>query len=985
MTIYYVSNTGSNGAAGTSRSTAWADLTKVNATTFSAGDFILFERGGEWEGTITVGSSGSSGSPITYGAYGTGARPKFRGTQTLSTWTVDTGSIYTATCTTQIYQLFIDDVLIQNARIPKTGYYYIDTDVSTVSFTCTDLDSGIDYTDAVAHIRTAQWRLPSRAVASSSSQTITLVSEPTYGFDVDDAFFLNNHYDFLTQAGEWYYDPTGDDAYLWTPNSDDPDNYTIRVTNTSAMSGVDIAGYDYITFKGLHFTQYSGSGINGITTGSDYITIDDCKFSYIDGCAVEMKSTTYFTFKNSIMTRCQSGVLIQNEGISWAGLDINIDNNIAYDMMVFEDLGQQGAGNVPTGGYGAVNNAFFTRTKNVEWTNNKLFNIGYIGLQFYGQYTNAQYNYINGACKTLNDGGGIYTWVGQSGGTPNSTNSKYSTIQDNVIVAVNNQGTGYNESYATTFSNFCVYLDEASEEVSITNNVIDSGNASVGIFYHYTINCDSSNNMIYDSVGGLYGSQLSGMSTLNEMTYNTVCNKEDTIAWYLGSPISAQLGRTNALVGDLSYDYNTYIDRHHATPFREGDGSYTFLDFTDWKLYISDDANSTMITTSLSANETEVFVYNSTKVAKTYYLNNATSVYDNVSGTAVTADFVLQPFTGKLLRGINVECVAEFKDITPPTVTDFTIPSTSSSFTISVTTFTATDNQGVYQYLVTNSSTTPSLTDSNWSDTPQTEVYAYSNGVKTFYAWARDKAGNISAYASDSCTVTVTDVQLTTSLAAWYDFDETSGYLLDKSTNSNDAYSLGSNITINQSGHPGKSYLWEADSYTNRIYVYDDDTLSIATSTPMTVSMWVNLDSSKAHAVCTKTHEYMCFVNSSMHPYFRLYENDTTTSMSVYATDTLEVDTDYLLQFVCSDTTDRSTMKIYINGVEAAGYSTAGNSTITNVSNTTNTLQIGGEATIGYYLNGNLSQLVLHSKVLNSNEMIAMYNNGDGIYDYSYI
>ncbi|MBK6283798.1 MAG: hypothetical protein IPF54_15125 [Draconibacterium sp.] len=58
-TIYYVSNSGSDSNSGTSESLSWKTLTKVNSFTPKPGDQILFKRGDEWSGTITVKSSGT--------------------------------------------------------------------------------------------------------------------------------------------------------------------------------------------------------------------------------------------------------------------------------------------------------------------------------------------------------------------------------------------------------------------------------------------------------------------------------------------------------------------------------------------------------------------------------------------------------------------------------------------------------------------------------------------------------------------------------------------------------------------------------------------------------------------------------------------------------------------------------------------------------------------------------------------------------------
>jgi len=88
-TTYYVDNcviVGSDSNTGTSTSTPWLTVAHVNAQSFNPGDSVLFERTCAWYGTaLTVPSSGSSGSPITFGAYGTGANPILKGSTLLNT------------------------------------------------------------------------------------------------------------------------------------------------------------------------------------------------------------------------------------------------------------------------------------------------------------------------------------------------------------------------------------------------------------------------------------------------------------------------------------------------------------------------------------------------------------------------------------------------------------------------------------------------------------------------------------------------------------------------------------------------------------------------------------------------------------------------------------------------------------------------------------------------------------------------------------
>ena len=83
-------------------------------------------------------------------------------------------------------------------------------------------------------------------------------------------------------------------------------------------------------------------------------------------------------------------------------------------------------------------------------------------------------------------------------------------------------------------------------------------------------------------------------------------------------------------------------------------------------------------------------------------------------------------------------------------VSGFTIPATSSSLAVTISTFTATDAVGVTGYRVTETSTTPAATATGWT-TARPASYTFSSaGAKTLYAWAKDAAGNISAPLSST-------------------------------------------------------------------------------------------------------------------------------------------------------------------------------------------------------------------------------------------
>jgi hypothetical protein len=131
---YYVSPNGSDSANGLSPNTAWSTCEKVNATPFSPGDTILFERGGLWRESLIPSSDGVANNPITYGAYGTGPKPAFYGSDLLppGSWNLVSGttSTYKIHVGTEVGWTFRDGAFLHSAgqltrdAIPPTDSTY---------------------------------------------------------------------------------------------------------------------------------------------------------------------------------------------------------------------------------------------------------------------------------------------------------------------------------------------------------------------------------------------------------------------------------------------------------------------------------------------------------------------------------------------------------------------------------------------------------------------------------------------------------------------------------------------------------------------------------------------------------------------------------------------------------------------------------------------------------------------------------------------
>jgi len=89
-----------------------------------------------------------------------------------------------------------------------------------------------------------------------------------------------------------------------------------------------------------------------------------------------------------------------------------------------------------------------------------------------------------------------------------------------------------------------------------------------------------------------------------------------------------------------------------------------------------------------------------------------------------------------------------------PSISSFTIPATGSSLDVTFSTLTASAN--TVAYLITESSTTPSASDTNWKTTKPTSYTFTTFGTKTLRAWAKEKDGNLST-AAVTATTTLTE------------------------------------------------------------------------------------------------------------------------------------------------------------------------------------------------------------------------------------
>jgi hypothetical protein len=134
-TFFVSSVSGDDARDGLARQSAWRSLGKINAAELRPGDTVLFQRGGTWRGTL-VPHSGREGAPVTYGAYGEGARPLLLGSVSRndeSDWYEESDNIWVTSKATVVNLELPADFAAAAWSVYTEGGAKIKTTVSTGS------------------------------------------------------------------------------------------------------------------------------------------------------------------------------------------------------------------------------------------------------------------------------------------------------------------------------------------------------------------------------------------------------------------------------------------------------------------------------------------------------------------------------------------------------------------------------------------------------------------------------------------------------------------------------------------------------------------------------------------------------------------------------------------------------------------------------------------------------------------------------------
>lgn len=611
--IYYVSSTGSDLENGTSTGTAWQTLTKVNSVSFVAGDQILFQRGSTFYGSLTIKNSGTTGSPITFGAYGTGANPIITGFTSVTAWTNLGSNIWESTNAVSTLStcemVTINGVNTPMGRYPNTGYLPFQSHTTT-SLTSSSLTGTPDWSGATVCFKFYDYILSRKTITSQTSGTLNWVG--AVAFSNGSEFFIQNDVRTLDSQNEWYYNPSTKKIRIYS--STQPANVKVSSLENLVEYAKDGYNYSKCSYINIENLTFIGSNGNTIQSYQSLVTGHTLHDTNIIGCSISFSGlnairlvSDNLSIENCTLTET-NGSAINN---TYSGIN-SIKNNNLSNISLTPGVG---------GEYGDIAiSCTSIISANIE--GNSIVNCGFNGISFNSSSaTTLTNNFISSSNKKLHDGGAISMGGSHPSGTKITGNVCIGDLSINGLVAG-------------------IYLDDNSANVEVSYNTI--ANCSwIGLYLHNANNNNVHHNTVYnngiqfrtadDALGGdIYGNTISNNQFISKTSTQTVA-----------ALVSNQDNLTT--IGTLNNNiYARPIDDNVTFSTNQPSTGSVSRSLAGWQSFSSQDANSKKSPVSISSESDIQFMYNETNATKTVALDNPSV---DMNGAKYVGSITLQPYT----------------------------------------------------------------------------------------------------------------------------------------------------------------------------------------------------------------------------------------------------------------------------------------------------------------------------------------------------
>ena len=640
-TNYYISSsTGNDSSDGKSETSAWQSINKLNTIlgNLLPGDSVLFKRGDTFVGQLILTKSGTNGSPIYFGSYGTGNKPIITGRIPVTTWTDTGGNIWTATNTGigKVTNLFIGDKPQTLGRWPKVtdtnkGYRTYNSHTGLNSITDNSLTSAVNWVGAECAIRINAYTMDKHIVSSQSGGVITFADNTSESIKDNYGYFFQNDPKTLTEQGEWAYNSTTKIFSLYS--TIDPNTLTIETTNFNVL--LNIETLNYITIENITF---DGSGTDTIYMNNcDSIILQNNEITYSGENGVTMKNSNNSTFSYNSIDHTNNNAFFQR---LFCNNFTMVGNTVTNTALV------AGRGRSTNGEYSAI--VCYGNNQLIE--GNVVDSVGYIGILFRGDNVTVNKNIVSNYGLVLTDGGGIYTWNGDDSYPVNNI----SYVTNNIVF------NGIDSLEGTALADFAmcgIYMDDGTVKVNITNNTVFNCNQA-GIYDHNSDYLTITDNNVYNC-----GSQLfmyhDSLQPTHSITNCVIQNNN-----FVSRLDTQRILFINSLNQDVFT--NTFDNNYYCRPLKESqsivlyynDGTnwiFKTLSLSEWQSQYSKDLNSNISPIALNAGDNpDDYIrleYNATKNDKVINIGQG---YFDAQGNISPSSLTLKPFTSVILfKNIN--------------------------------------------------------------------------------------------------------------------------------------------------------------------------------------------------------------------------------------------------------------------------------------------------------------------------------------------
>ncbi|MFD5462608.1 RICIN domain-containing protein [Kitasatospora sp. NPDC127059] len=528
---------GSDGNPGTSTTSAFKTIQAAqaavrNVNTNMSDDIVVNLRGGTYPLTspVTFGTadSGTNGHTVAYQAYN-GETPVITGGTTLTGWTPASNGEYKASVgALNFRQLYVNGVRATRARYPKTGSDFqlqgSDTTNKLLKVLGSQVSTWANLNQVELMLET-QWgesylRLKSISSANGTAdisiqdhEAGILFQRPYPQLANGSPLHFENAHEFLSDPGEFYVDTAAQTVYYKPRPSENMSTATVQAPTLQTLfdvkgTSLDSPAHD-LRFSGLTFTQTtwmeaSNNGYLNAQGGNYNISADTSNKQYVGRppAAVQAAYTDRVSITGNVFTKLGSTALDLSHGVHGSSAIGNYIYDVSGNGIMLGKFSD------PTVEYHTVYNPPTSPAgedarevvKNVSVKDNLITRTGedYLGT------AGINAGFVNSTAIDHNDisdapwAGISLGWGWQSAANAEGNNSVSFNRIGNVMTRLcdsagfyhlsNDPGTVVNGNYihdVVRSSAACgspvssIYLDEGSNNMTVSNNVLSNPDVSI--------------------------------------------------------------------------------------------------------------------------------------------------------------------------------------------------------------------------------------------------------------------------------------------------------------------------------------------------------------------------------------------------------------------------------------------------------------------------------------------------------------------------